>query len=95
LAGKFGREQSRFCKEFSALILGWGARIRTWEWRNQNPLPYHLATPHQAALSPLRRADHSGGAAGDQRPADRRHCQPENCRAIDSLGAIARFLASG
>ena len=27
---------------------GWGARIRTWEWRNQNPLPYHLATPQQA-----------------------------------------------
>ena len=26
---------------------GWGARIRTWEWRNQNPLPYHLATPQQ------------------------------------------------
>src|SRR4051794_10382799 len=26
---------------------GWGARIRTWEWRNQNPLPYHLATPHR------------------------------------------------
>src|ERR1700751_1019757 len=24
---------------------GWGARIRTWEWRNQNPLPYRLATP--------------------------------------------------
>src|SRR5262249_27757497 len=24
---------------------GWGARIRTWVWRNQNPLPYHLATP--------------------------------------------------
>src|SRR5271157_1821823 len=29
------------------LVDGWGARIRTWEWRNQNPLPYHLATPHQ------------------------------------------------
>src|SRR5262249_55261254 len=28
---------------------GWGARIRTWEWRNQNPLPYHLATPHRHA----------------------------------------------
>src|SRR4026207_860466 len=28
--------------------VGWGARIRTWEWRNQNPLPYHLATPHHA-----------------------------------------------
>src|SRR6185437_7922531 len=26
---------------------GWGARIRTWEWRNQNPLPYLLATPHR------------------------------------------------
>src|SRR5215510_6790521 len=26
-------------------LVGWGARIRTWEWRNQNPLPYHLATP--------------------------------------------------
>jgi hypothetical protein len=25
---------------------GWGARIRTWEWRYQKPLPYHLATPH-------------------------------------------------
>jgi hypothetical protein len=29
------------------LNAGWGARIRTWEWRNQNPLPYHLATPHR------------------------------------------------
>ena len=24
---------------------GWGARIRTWECRDQNPVPYHLATP--------------------------------------------------
>src|SRR5271167_4489998 len=24
---------------------GWGGRIRTSESRNQNPLPYHLATP--------------------------------------------------
>ena len=24
---------------------GWGARIRTWECRNQNPVPYRLATP--------------------------------------------------
>jgi hypothetical protein len=29
--------------------LGWGARIRTWGWRNQNPLPYHLATPQKKA----------------------------------------------
>ncbi len=26
---------------------GWGARIRTWEWRYQKPLPYRLATPHR------------------------------------------------
>jgi hypothetical protein len=25
--------------------VGWGGRIRTYEWRDQNPLPYHLATP--------------------------------------------------
>ena len=31
------------------LNFGWGARIRTWEWRNQNPLPYRLATPQQDA----------------------------------------------
>lgn len=24
---------------------GWGGRIRTLEWRDQNPLPYRLATP--------------------------------------------------
>ena len=29
------------------LVRGWGARIRTWEWRNQNPLPYRLATPQR------------------------------------------------
>ena len=28
--------------------IGWDARIRTWEWRNQNPLPYHLATSQSA-----------------------------------------------
>ena len=25
--------------------LSWGGRIRTYEWRSQNPQPYHLATP--------------------------------------------------
>ena len=29
--------------------VGWGARDRTWEWRNQNPLPYRLATPQYMA----------------------------------------------
>ncbi len=29
--------------------IGWGGRDRTSEWRNQNPLPYRLATPQQRA----------------------------------------------
>ncbi len=35
--------------------LGWGARIRTWEWRYQKPLPYHLATPQCAGERRYRR----------------------------------------
>jgi hypothetical protein len=35
-------------------LAGWGARIRTWEWRNQNPLPYHLATPHRLLMNRAR-----------------------------------------
>src|ERR1700716_4284451 len=31
-----------------ARLAGWGGRIRTSAWWNQNPLPYHLATPQQA-----------------------------------------------
>jgi hypothetical protein len=27
------------------LEYGRGGRTRTYEWRDQNPLPYHLATP--------------------------------------------------
>ena len=26
-------------------IYGWGGRIRTYGTRDQNPMPYHLATP--------------------------------------------------
>lgn len=29
---------------------GWGDRIRTHEWLDQNQLPYHLATPQQAQI---------------------------------------------
>jgi hypothetical protein len=44
-----GRHTDRPKAEFSAQRaeeIGWGGRIRTSVWRNQNPLPYHLATPH-------------------------------------------------
>ena len=33
---------------------GWGGRIRTSEWRDQNPLPYHLATPQLVEKSASR-----------------------------------------
>ena len=29
-------------------LIGWGGRDRTFECWNQNPVPYHLATPQQA-----------------------------------------------
>ena len=35
------------CHEIFGLC-GWGGRIRTSAWRNQNPLPYRLATPQRA-----------------------------------------------
>src|SRR5262249_19347991 len=35
---------------FSGEKSGWGGRIRTSAWRNQNPLPYHLATPHRTGF---------------------------------------------
>src|SRR5262249_28182601 len=51
---------SRACGKNAAetALSGWGARIRTWEWRNQNPLPYHLATPQSAP-------DHTGRRGAD------------------------------
>jgi hypothetical protein len=33
------------------ISMGWGGRIRTSAWRNQNPLPYRLATPQRCLLS--------------------------------------------
>src|SRR5690606_14376966 len=42
----------------NGLECGWGGRIRTSEWRDQNPLPYHLATP-QELLQLNRRARHA------------------------------------
>jgi hypothetical protein len=32
-------------KSLETRLVGWGGRNRTSEWRNQNPLPYRLATP--------------------------------------------------
>ncbi len=37
----------RFPSNINDLVFGWGGRVRTSAWWNQNPLPYHLATPQQ------------------------------------------------
>lgn len=29
------------------ILISWGGRTRTYEWRLQRPLPYHLATPQK------------------------------------------------
>ena len=34
-------------------LAGWGAWIRTRECRNQNPVPYHLATPQRGRARPV------------------------------------------
>jgi hypothetical protein len=55
-----------------AELIGWGGRIRTSVWRNQNPLPYRLATPQCAARLAKpggKRADNSSGSFPSQWPA--------------------------
>ena len=49
-------------------IVGWGARIRTWECRYQKPMPYHLATPQREKdiLVLLREAGDSASLDGLQ-----------------------------
>lgn len=57
LTGMSKMEDSNFEKSFKIKEIdpsisisgqnGWGGWIRTNGWRNQNPLPYHLATPQQ------------------------------------------------
>ncbi len=57
---------------------GWGGRNRTFAWRNQNPLPYRLATP-QRHLRPPGGEEQSGFAkspqqCGRQATPRSRHC---------------------
>ncbi len=67
---------------------GWGARIRTWEWRNQNPLPYRLATPQRPRLHPRlgRRRDDSVEPTVDQ---CRRRVPRERLAALQAAPARA------
>ncbi len=53
---------------FNERKLGWGARIRTWEWRYQKPLPYRLATPHRRHKAGVRARSYIGFGCAAQRP---------------------------
>src|SRR5262245_45217230 len=65
-------------------VAGWGGRDRTSEWRNQNPLPYRLATPQWAGRA----------GRGERRPANARWPRRSigGGRAIQQ--AAARFAAA-
>ena len=41
------------CKRASRKRFGWGGRIRTYGTRDQNPLPYRLATPQHLCCNIL------------------------------------------
>ena len=62
---------------------GWGGRDRTFECWNQNPVPYHLATPQQAA-------DRRGWPRITARPAPRKpgKARPDNVF-ITPIGPVA------
>ena len=45
--GRSKRGLGPFRFDISGISVGWGGRIRTSVSRNQNPLPYHLATPQR------------------------------------------------
>ncbi len=49
--GNVGDSPQRGNKTPETGLPGWGGRIRTSAWRNQNPLPYRLATPQCRFLS--------------------------------------------
>ena len=77
LAPKWAHHNDNYYFNINLLDAGWGGRIRTSEWRNQNPLPYHLATPQYAVGNTLRepgrrfarrrrKADHNGALSSDQ-----------------------------
>ena len=64
-------------------MFGWGAWIRTRGWRNQNPLPYHLATPQQGIDERVR------DAGGPYRPRAKRST-PTQCSGLRQHGGQTR-----
>src|SRR3954464_12782301 len=85
-----------------ATLPGWGGRDRTSEWRNQNPLPYRLATPQWAgrerrgcyhdanALRPRR----SIGGGGEIQPAFAKASAGRPYFALRATPGAARLLTA-
>ena len=61
IRGNIGGSHTPGIRIVETTVAGWGGRIRTSEWRNQNPLPYHLATPQCAAGLPAVACHRPGG----------------------------------
>ena len=59
--GRWAREKRARASRAAAcsMSIGWGGRDRTYECRNQNPVPYHLATPQRKPS--LRAGDAAAG----------------------------------
>ena len=70
------------------LITGWGGRIRTSAWRNQNPLPYRLATPQCRFLS---QAAAGGGRTIKRGGTGRNRCWRDNIAAIRAWAPVLRL----
>ncbi len=69
---------------------GWGGRIRTSEWRDQNPLPYHLATPQQSSA----RAVQINRAAASHRSADGERFSPRATKLFQRSGTRAAMRSA-
>ena len=82
------RHSLRIGVQPSRILYGWGGRIRTSEWRDQNPLPYHLATPQRPNSSSSGRFVQQGDCPARARrtratcpaPAPRRAPRPPRAR---------------
>ncbi len=58
-----------------SMSIGWGGRDRTYECRNQNPVPYHLATPQRKPC--LRAGDAAAGPCVPRSRSRTRFRKPE------------------
>src|SRR5712692_4688321 len=56
---QFATSEGRQTSDNPLKTFGWGGRIRTSECRNQNPVPYLLATPHHLPPTQVTYADRS------------------------------------